>query len=132
MDGFLKDRQTYEIMRPEDVGLAQSRVVLTARTGRAGLRARLEKLGHKLSKEDLDVIYQRFLAVADKKLEVFDEDLVAIVRDESHPVPGSLAARILAGFQRYFGHPHRHPAPARPWGRAGGGRHRQRSRGRRL
>ena len=87
VDGFLKDRETYEIMRPEDVGLAQSHVVLTARTGRAGLRSRLEKLGHKLSKEDLDVIYQRFLAVADKKLEVFDEDLVAIVRDESHPVP---------------------------------------------
>ncbi len=87
VDGFLKDRATYEIMRPEDVGLAQSHVVLTARTGRAGLRARLEKLGHKLSKEDLDVIYQRFLAVADKKLEVFDEDLVAIVRDELHPVP---------------------------------------------
>src|SRR5208283_2861524 len=63
VDGFLKDRQTYEIMRPEDVGLTESQVVLTARTGRAGLRARLEKLGHKLSKEDLDVIYQRFLTV---------------------------------------------------------------------
>jgi 2-isopropylmalate synthase len=62
-------------------------VVLTARTGRAGLRARLEKLAFKLSKDDLDAIYQRFLAVADKKLEVFDEDLVAIMRDELHPVP---------------------------------------------
>ena len=87
VDGFLKDRQTYEIMRPEDVGLAQSHVVLTARTGRAGLRARLEKLGHKLSKENLDLVYQRFLAVADKKLEVFDEDLLAITRDELHPAP---------------------------------------------
>jgi 2-isopropylmalate synthase len=87
VDGFLKARETYEIMRPEDVGLTESRVVLTARTGRAGLRARLEALGHKLSKEDLNVVYQRFLAVADKKLEVFDEDLVAIVHDELHPVP---------------------------------------------
>jgi 2-isopropylmalate synthase len=87
VDGFLKDRETYEIMRPEDVGLTQSHVVLTARTGRAGLRARLEKLGYKLSKEDLDVTYHRFLTVADKKLEVFDEDLVAIMRDELHPVP---------------------------------------------
>ena len=87
VDGFLKDRQTYEIMRPEDVGLAESQVVLTARTGRAGLRARLEKLGYQLSKEDLDVTYQRFLAVADKKLEVFDADLVAIMHDELHPVP---------------------------------------------
>ncbi len=87
VDGFLKDRQTYEIMRPEDVGLAESQVVLTARTGRAGLRARLEKLGYKLSKEDLDITYQRFLTVADKKLEVFDADLVAIMHDELHPAP---------------------------------------------
>ena len=87
VDGVLKDRQTYEIMRPEDVGLTESQVVLTARTGRAGLRARLEKLGYRLSKEDLDLTYQRFLAVADKKLEVFDADLVAILHDELHPVP---------------------------------------------
>ncbi|HUI42029.1 MAG TPA: 2-isopropylmalate synthase [Terriglobia bacterium] len=87
VDGVLKDRQTYEIMRPEDVGLTESQVVLTARTGRAGLRARLEKLGYRLSKEDLDATYQRFLAVADKKLEVFDADLVAIMHDELHPVP---------------------------------------------
>ena len=87
VDGFLKDRQTYEIMRPEDVGFAESRVVLTARTGRAGLRDRLEKLGYALSKEELDQTYQRFLVVADKKQEVFDEDLVAILHDELHPAP---------------------------------------------
>jgi 2-isopropylmalate synthase len=87
VDGFLKDRETYEIMRPEDVGFADSRVVLTARTGRAGLRDRLTKLGYRLSKEELDHAYQHFLAIADKKLEVFDEDLVAIMHDELHPVP---------------------------------------------
>jgi 2-isopropylmalate synthase len=87
VDGFLKDRETYEIMRPEDVGFADSRVVLTARTGRAGLRERLSKLGYVLAKEELDHAYQSFLAVADKKLEVFDEDLVAIMHDELHPVP---------------------------------------------
>jgi 2-isopropylmalate synthase len=54
VDGFLKDRETYEIMRPEDVGVTESRVILTARTGRHGLRDRLEKLGFKLSKEELD------------------------------------------------------------------------------
>jgi len=86
VDGFLKDRETYEIMRPEDIGLAASRVVLTARTGRHGLRDRLEKLGFKLSKEELDATYQRFLQVADKKQEVFDEDLVAILHDEIHLV----------------------------------------------
>ena len=87
VDGFLKNRETYEIMRPEDVGLDQSRVVLTARTGRAGLRDRLEKLGYALSQEDLDQTYQRFLLIADKKQEVYDEDLAAIMRDEMHPVP---------------------------------------------
>ncbi len=86
VDGFLKNRETYEIMRPEDVGFGESRVVLTARTGRHGLRDRLEKLGYALSQEELNQTYQRFLAVADKKREVFDEDLIAIVHDEIHPV----------------------------------------------
>lgn len=86
VDGFLKDRATYEIMRPEDVGIPESRVVLTARTGRHGLKDRLEKLGFRLSKEELDATYQRFLEVADKKQEVFDEDLVALVHDEIHMV----------------------------------------------
>jgi len=85
VDGFLKDRQTYEIMLPEDVGFEESRVVLTARTGRAGLRDRLEKLGYHLSAEELQLAYNRFLAVADKKQEVYDEDLVAIVHDELSP-----------------------------------------------
>jgi 2-isopropylmalate synthase len=87
VDGFLKQRETYEILRPEDVGFSESRVVLTARTGRHGLRDRVEKLGYSLSPDDLEQAYQRFLAVADKKQEVFDEDLVAILHDELHPVP---------------------------------------------
>jgi 2-isopropylmalate synthase len=95
VDGFLKDRETYEIMRPEDVGLAESRVVLTARTGRAGLRDRLEKLGYALSQEDIDQTYQRFLVVADKKQEVFDEDLIAILHDEFHPVPETYVLEYL-------------------------------------
>ncbi|MCL6546091.1 MAG: 2-isopropylmalate synthase, partial [Bryobacteraceae bacterium] len=82
VDGFLKERTTYEIMKPQDVGFPDSRVVLTARTGRHGLKDRLEKLGFKLSKEELEATYQRFLEVADKKQEVFDEDLVALVHDE--------------------------------------------------
>jgi 2-isopropylmalate synthase len=74
-------------MRPEDVGFSESRVVLTARTGRHGLRDRLERLGYTLAQEELDQAYQRFLEVADKKREVFDEDLIAILHDEIHPVP---------------------------------------------
>jgi 2-isopropylmalate synthase len=81
----LKDRQTYEIMRPEDVGLRESRVVLTARTGRAGLRDRMEKLGFTLSPEELNQAYTRFLSIADKKQEVFDEDLMAMVHEELLP-----------------------------------------------
>jgi 2-isopropylmalate synthase len=86
VDGFLKKRETYEIMRPEEIGLAESRVVLTARTGRHGLRHRLEEMGYALSKEELDKTYERFLAVADKKKEVFDEDLAAIISDEIHVI----------------------------------------------
>ena len=87
VDGFLKQRETYEIMRPEDVGMTESRVVLTARTGRHGLRDRIQKLGYRLNEEELNQAYQRFLSVADKKQEVFDEDVVAILRDEVHPLP---------------------------------------------
>ena len=95
VDGFLKNRETYEIMRPEDVGLSESRVVLTARTGRHGLRDRLSKLGYSLSKEELDQTYQRFLQVADRKQEVFDEDLIAILHDEIHPVPETYQLEYL-------------------------------------
>jgi 2-isopropylmalate synthase len=87
VDGFLKERETYEIIRPEDVGIGESRVVLTARTGRHGLHDRLQKLGYDLSQEDLNQAYKKFLLVADKKQEVFDEDLVAIVHDEVHELP---------------------------------------------
>ena len=72
-------------MRPEDVGFSESRVVLTARTGRAGLRSRLEKLGYDLTSQELDAMYQRFLAVADKKQEVLDEDLTALLHGELPP-----------------------------------------------
>jgi 2-isopropylmalate synthase len=82
-------------MLPEDVGLRESRVVLTARTGRAGLRDRLEKLGFTLSPEELNQTYQRFLAIADKKQEVFDEDLLAIVHDELQSVEESYKLEYL-------------------------------------
>jgi 2-isopropylmalate synthase len=81
VDGFIKNPLTYEIMRPEDVGSPKSEVILTARTGRAGLRHRLQELGYTLSKEEIDQVYQRFLQIADRKKEVFDEDLTAIIGD---------------------------------------------------
>ncbi len=82
VDGFLKDPLTYEIIRPEDVGSPKSAVVLTARTGRHGLKHRLTELGYKVSEAELEQLYQRFLDVADKKTEVFDEDIAALVGTE--------------------------------------------------
>ena len=87
VDGVLKERETFEIMKAEDVGAPKSSVVLTARTGRHGVRHRLEELGYSLSTEEMELVYDRFLSVADKKREVFDEDLIAIIHDEIHPVP---------------------------------------------
>jgi 2-isopropylmalate synthase len=95
VDGFLKQRETYEIMRPEDVGLTESRVVLTARTGRHGLLDRLTKLGYPLDEKELDQAYRRFLLVADKKQEVFDEDLLAILHDEIRVVPAVYELQYL-------------------------------------
>ena len=87
VDGVLKERQTFEIMLPADIGAPATSVVLTARTGRHGVRHRLEKLGYNYEGEELERIYERFLKIADKKREVFDEDLVAIIHDEVHSVP---------------------------------------------
>lgn len=80
-DGVLKQRDTFEIMEPKDVGLDDTEIVLTARSGRAALRHRLEVLGYELNKEELDKVYQDFVELADKKKEVFDEDLIEIVGD---------------------------------------------------
>jgi len=95
VDGFLKERETYEIMRPDDVGITESRVVLTARTGRHGLSDRLQKLGYTLSPDDLNRAYEKFLVVADRKQEVFDEDLIAILHDEIHPLPETYRLEYL-------------------------------------
>ena len=81
-DGVLKERGTYEIIDPKDVGISESQIVLTARSGRAGLRHRLAELGYICSAEQFSHIYQRFLVVADKKKEVYDEDLETLVADE--------------------------------------------------
>lgn len=81
-DGVLKERTTYEIINPRDVGVPDSEIVLSARSGRHGLRHRLEELGYTLDKEQFERAYQRFLEVADKKKTVDTRDLEAIVADE--------------------------------------------------
>ena len=74
-DGFLKDAQTYEIINPEQVGADGSKIVLTARSGRSALAHRFHKLGFMFNRNDIDVLYEQFLKVADRKKEVEDEDL---------------------------------------------------------
>ncbi|HSU50678.1 MAG TPA: 2-isopropylmalate synthase [Segetibacter sp.] len=74
-DGFLKDATTYETINPEDVGADGSKIVLTARSGRSALAYRFQKLGYSFNRNDIDVLYQNFLQLADKKKEVEEEDL---------------------------------------------------------
>jgi len=77
-DGFLKDAQTYEIINPEQVGAEGSKIVLTARSGRSALAYRFQKLGYSFSRNDIDVLYPKFLEVADGKKEVADADLTQL------------------------------------------------------
>jgi len=81
-DGVLKERTTYEIINPRDVGVPDSEIILSARSGRAGLRHRLVELGYRLDEEQFEKVYERFLRVADKKKTVDTRDLEAIVSDE--------------------------------------------------
>ncbi|WP_266156267.1 2-isopropylmalate synthase [Dyella silvatica] len=76
--GMLKHRGTYEIMRPQDVGIAETKLVLGKHSGRHALRSRLQALGHEVEESAMDGIFARFKALADKKREVHDEDLEAI------------------------------------------------------
>lgn len=80
--GVLNKRETYEIIDPQDVGIQQSEIILTARSGRAALKHHLERLGYNLSKEELDEVYTRFVEVADTKKEVNDDDLYELMGKE--------------------------------------------------
>lgn len=79
-DGFLKDAQTYEIINPDEVGADGSKIVLTARSGRSALAHRLQKIGYSFNRNDVDVLYESFLRVADSKKEVEEEDLHRLAR----------------------------------------------------
>ena len=79
-DGVIKNRETYEIIDPKDVGVNESAIVLTARSGRAALAYRAKKVGYELTKLELDVVYAGFLKFADNKKEVIDSDIHEIVK----------------------------------------------------
>ena len=80
-DGILKDRSTYEIMSPESVGVSNSTLVLGKLSGRAGLRSRLDELGYDLNQEELNKVFEDFKKLADKKKEITDRDLEALISD---------------------------------------------------
>ena len=79
-DGVIKNRETYEIIDPADVGVTASAIVLTARSGRAALAYRAKNIGYELNKLELDKVYEEFLRFADQKKEVQDEDLPNIIK----------------------------------------------------
>jgi 2-isopropylmalate synthase len=81
-DGMLKHAQTYEIMTPESVGLTQSKLVMGKHSGRHAFRIKLKELGYELGENAIQDAFRRFKDLADKKKEVYDEDLVALVDDE--------------------------------------------------
>ena len=78
-DGVIKKRETYEIIDPEDVGVNESSIVLTARSGRAALAYRAKNIGYELTKIQLDKVYEEFLRFADRKKEIMDEDIHEII-----------------------------------------------------
>jgi 2-isopropylmalate synthase len=85
-DGVLKERSTYEIIDPVDVGAGGSSIVLTARSGRHALKHRIAELGYEMPDADFERVYETFLTVADKKKEVYDEDIEAIITDKSQHI----------------------------------------------
>ena len=95
-DGVLKEKLTYEIMRPEDIGRPSNKLVLGKHSGRHALAARLKDLGFALAGPELDRAYKAFKGLADRKKEVYDEDLMAIVTDE--------ATQTVAGYEIEYLH----------------------------
>lgn len=89
-DGMIKNRETYEIMNPKDVGVNETSIVLTARSGRAALAYRSKKVGYELTKIQLDAAYVQFLDVADRQKEVKDDD-IHIIMDRIQMKAGALA-----------------------------------------
>ena len=79
-DGVIKNRETYEIIDPKDVGVTESAIVLTARSGRAALAYRAKNVGYELTKLELDIVYKDFLDFADTKKEVIDDDIHQIIK----------------------------------------------------
>ena len=102
-DGMLKNAETFEIMRPEDVGLSETNLVMGKHSGRAALRSKLKDLGIDFADNQLNDVFVRFKDLADRKKEVFDEDLLALVRadtaDEQSDHLNLKSLRVVCGTQ---------------------------------
>lgn len=85
--GMLQDRSTYEIMRPEDVGFVGTNLVLGKHSGRHAFRDRVQSLGYSLDEETVQQVFDDFIALADKKKDIYDADLVALIETRSHQIP---------------------------------------------
>ena len=96
-DGMLKSADTFEIMRPEDVGLSETNIVMGKHSGRAALRSKLKELGYDLADNQLADVFVRFKELADRKKEVFEDDLIALMRDQAS---GEVHDHIQVKFMR--------------------------------
>ncbi|MBO8158100.1 2-isopropylmalate synthase [Thermosyntropha sp.] len=94
-DGVLKERSTYEIMSPELVGVKSSKLVLGKHSGRHAFRERLKELGYKLTEEELEKAFVKFKDIADKKKEISDDDLEALVNEQVRAVPERFSLEYL-------------------------------------
>lgn len=86
-DGILKERTTYEIMKPEEIGLPKTRIILGKLSGRHAFKKRIKELGYELSNEEFEHIFNQFKILADKKKEIYDQDIEAIIQDEKSEIP---------------------------------------------
>ncbi|HEX2966342.1 MAG TPA: 2-isopropylmalate synthase, partial [Syntrophorhabdaceae bacterium] len=86
-DGLLKSKQTYEIMKPESVGISKSSLVLGKHSGRHAFRDRIEELGYTLNDKELNLSFKRFKALSDMKKYIYDEDIEMIIMDEVFKIP---------------------------------------------
>ena len=82
-DGMIKNKSTYEIIDPKEVGVTDSSIILTARSGRAALAYRAKKIGYELTKLQLDIVYIEFVKLADRKKEIIDTDVHQIIQNSN-------------------------------------------------
>jgi 2-isopropylmalate synthase len=95
-DGMLKERSTYEIMRPEDVGFQHTDLVLGKHSGRAALADRAKALGYTLSGEQLHTVFDEFKKLADKKKDIYDGDIIALIEQQIHGPPAEAEWKLVA------------------------------------